>query len=144
MAEVISGVGVFWGLGSSLTATGTGIGTFLPQGADFDVEADVVEVSDYKGETVATAFHNDRDMLRLEVIPTGSTIAAARSAGTLPRPGAVVTVVDTIDTQIAGATSTAYQFMRGTKVKSNKDVMKLRFELRRFRANDVTATVAAS
>lgn len=148
MAEIITGVGVVWGLGSSLGATnsvtGTGIGTSLKQGADFDVESDVVEVSGYDGETVATAFFNDRDLLKLEVIPTGATIAAARSAGTLPRPGTVVTVVDTVDTQIAGATTTAYQFIRGTKRKTNKGAMVLNFELRRFKANDVTATVAAS
>lgn len=144
MAETISGVGVVWGLGSSLTATGTGIGTFLPQSADFDAESDNVEVPDRSGETVASVHYNQRELLRMEVIPTGATIALARAANIIPEPGTVVTVVDTIDAEIAGATTTAYELMRAGKRKSNKDVTKLVFEMRRFKANNVTATVAAS
>lgn len=146
MAETISGVGVVWGLGSTLTATdaASGIGTFLPQSADFDAEADNVEVPDYRGETVASIHYNQRELLRMEVIPTGATIALARAANIIPTPGAVITVVDTIDTEIAGATSTAYELIRAGKRKSNKDVTKLVFEMRRFKANNVTATVAAS
>jgi hypothetical protein len=144
MAEAISGVGVVWGLGSSLTATGTGIGTFLPQGADFEVDSEEATVQDYKGETKVEIFFDEKNMLRLEVVPSGSTIALARSANILPSPGAVVTVVDTIDTEIAGSSATAYLFISGSKRKSNKDVTKLNFVLKRFVANDVTATVAAS
>jgi hypothetical protein len=144
MAETIRGVGVVWGLGSDFSATGTGVGTFLPQGADFEVEADEVEIPDYKGETIGEIFLNEKNTLKMEVIPKGTTLALARAANVLPSPGAVITVVDTNDAEIAGATTTAYLFIRGSKRKSVKDVVKLNFELKRYVANDVTATVAAS
>jgi hypothetical protein len=144
MAETIRGVGVVWGLGSDFSATGTGVGTFLPQGADFEVEADEVEIPDYKGETIGEIYLNEKNTLKMEVIPKGTTLALARAANVLPSPGAVITVVDTNDAEIAGATTTAYLFIRGSKRKSVKDVVKLNFELKRYVANDVTATVAAS
>lgn len=144
MAESITGVGVVWGLGNSLTATGTGIGTFLPQEVGFDAEADEIEVHNYAGEVVADVWFNQRELLQMDVIPTGSTIALARAANIIPQPGAVVTVVDTIDTEIAGATTTCYIITRARKTKSNRDVSKVRFEMKRYKANDITATVAAS
>jgi hypothetical protein len=146
MAETLVAVAskaVFWGLGASLTATGTGMGTFLPQGADFDTESEVVEVPDYKGETVAAVFFNPVDMFKLEVVPTGTTIALAKAAAVLPAPGAIITVVDTDDTEVAGATTAAYVFMRGTKRRSNKGVVTLNFELKRWTANGVSTVISS-
>lgn len=143
MAETIRGIAVFWALGSSLTATGTGMGTFLPQSADFDVMADIdVKIPDYKGETIGRVFADQKQTLKLEVIPTGATIAAAQAASILPVPGAVITVVDTVDTEVSGTQSGKYLFIRGSKRRSNTDVVKLTFELEQYVASDVTATVS--
>ncbi len=142
MAETIRGVGVVWGIGSDFAVTATGMGTFLPQGVDFDTDAEEVEIADYKGETVGEIFFNEKDTLKMEVIPKGTSIALAKAANILPSPGAVVTVVDTNDTEIAGATTTAYLFIRGSKRKSAKGAVTLNFELKRYIANNVTATIS--
>lgn len=141
MAETIRGVGVVWGIGSSFTATGIGIGTFLPQGVDFDTDAEEVEISDYKGETIGEVFFNEKDTLKMEVIPKGTSIALAKAANILPSPGSVVTVVDTDDTEIAGATTTAYLLIRASKRKTPKGVAVLNFEMKRYAANNVTGTI---
>lgn len=147
MAETLvakASVAVFWGLGSSLTATAaSGMGTFLPQSADFDVEADEVSVADYKGDTTAIVFFDQKETLKMEVIPTGSTIANAKIASILPAPGTIITVVDTDDTEVAGATTTAYVFIRGSKRRSNKDVCKLTFEMRRHISNSVSTIISS-
>ncbi len=146
MAETLvakASVAVIWGLGSSLTATGTGVGTFIPQSADFDVEAEEVSVSDYKGETTAVVFFDQKETLKMEVIPSGTTIALSKAASILPAPGTIITVVDTDDTEVAGATTTAYMFVRGSKRRSNKDVVKLTFEMKRYIANSVSTIISS-
>lgn len=142
MAVVNSGAAVFWGIGSSFTASGTGMGgtgaTLNPQSVDFDVKADIdVKIKDYKGESVARVLGDVNESLKLEVIPTADTIAHAKGASILPAPGAVVTIVDTDDTEVAGATTTAWQFIRGSKRRSNTDVVKLMFELERQTGVDI-------
>ncbi len=146
MAETLvakASVAVFWGLGASLAATGSGMGTYLPQSADFDVEAEEVSVADYKGETTAVVFFDQKEMLKMEVIPSSTTIALAKAASILPAPGTIITVVDTDDTEVAGATTSAYIFVRGSKRRSNKDVCKLTFEMRRHVANQVSTVISS-
>jgi hypothetical protein len=142
MAATIRGVGVVWGIGSSFNATATGMGTFLPQGVDFDTDSEEVEIPDYKGETVAEIFFNEKDTLKMEVIPKGTSTTLARAANILPSPGSVVTVVDTEDTEIAGATTTAYLFISGSKRKTPKGAVVLNFVLKRYVANNVTTAIA--
>jgi hypothetical protein len=144
MAETIRGVAVFWGIGSSFTASGTGIGASLrPQSVDFDVSAGVdVGIADYKGETIGRVMADLKETLKIEVIPTGATIAAAKAASILPNPGTVVTIVDTDDTEVAGVSTTAWLFIRGSKRRANNDVVKLTFELERMVANNITSTVS--
>jgi L-asparaginase/Glu-tRNA(Gln) amidotransferase subunit D len=150
MAETIKGVGVFWGIGSSFAMAGTGIPTtgtptLRPQSIDFGVEAERVDIADYKGETVGSVFFNQKQTLSIEVIPTAGTIANAKGASILPEPGALVTITDTVDTELSEAASQSgkYIFIRGSKRRSNKDVVRLTFELEQYLANDISGTVAS-
>lgn len=143
MAETVNGtVGVVWGLASG--ATGTGMGTFEPQSGTFDAESDEVEIKSKKGSTLTDIYYNFRHRYRLEVIPTGATIALARAANILPQPGAIITVTDTEDTEVSGTNSGKYILERASKAKSNTDASKLTFELKQWTENDVAVLVAAS
>lgn len=148
MAETVKGVGVFWGIGSSFAAAGTGISTtgsptLLPQSVDFDADSERVDIADYKGETVGAVFFNQKQTLRIEVIPTAATIANAKGAAILPEPGTLVTITDTADTEVSGTNSGKYIFIRGSKRRSNKDVVRLTFELEQFLGSDISTTIAA-
>lgn len=144
MAETVKGVGVFWGIGSSFAMAGTGIsGTHRPQSVDFDADSERVDIADYKGETVGAVFFNQKQTLRVEVIPTAATIAAAKTGSILPEPGALVTITDTADTEVSGTNSGKYIFVRGSKRRSNKDVVRLTFELEQYLGSDISTTIAS-
>ena len=138
--EVMTGVAVVWGL--STGATGTGMGTFLPQSSDFAVEGELIEVRNSSGEVIGQVHFNPKQTLSLEVIPTGASKAAAKTANILPLPGAVITVTDADDTEMTGVNTGKYIFLKGSKKKSNTDVTKLTFELMQYVNQDVTATVS--
>src|SRR4051812_126973 len=110
MAVTLTGVAVFWGIGASFAAAGTGLGgtgaALLYQSVDFDVEAaKTVEIENYQGETVGKVFANQKQNLKIDVIPSADTIAHAKSCSILPQPGAVVTITDTDDTEVSGTNS---------------------------------------
>jgi hypothetical protein len=146
MAATIAGAAVFWGIGSSFVASGTGISgtgvTLNPQSVDFATESESVEIPNYQGETVAKVYHNARETMTIVVIPSADTIAHVKSGAILPAPGAVVTIVDTDDTEVAGAVANnnAWRFVRGSKKRSNKNAVELTFEIERLVANDIGAS----
>lgn len=141
MAETINGTkAVVWGL--STTATGTGMGTFTTQSATFTVESDKVEIRDNKGAVITEIYYNQRQLLRMEVIPSSDTVANARLANILPSPGAIITVTDTEDTETTATNSAKYIFVRGEKQKSNTDATKLTFELLQYVENAVATAVS--
>lgn len=140
MAEVVTGKAVVWGLATGATATG--MGTFLAQSADFSVEGEMVEVRNAVGQVVGQVHFNPKQTLTMEVIPTGTTIADAKAANILPIPGTVVTVSDTVDTEVAGTNSGKYIFLKGSKKKSNTDVTKLTFEMMQYIDADITTTIS--
>src|SRR5690606_31411528 len=118
MAEVQVGtVAVVWGLATGATATG--LGTFKPQSSDFEVSSEVYRLRDGDGKTVNKTFYDASHRLTLRVVPYGSTISDARAANILPAVGAIVTVSDTRDTEIAGTHSGKYHFVSGKKTSSN-------------------------
>lgn len=139
MAEVQTGVAVVWGLATG--ATGTGMGTFIAQSADFAVEGELIEIRNIAGEVVGQVHYNPKQTLTMEVIPTGATKAAAKSANVLPLPGTVITVADTDDTEVSGTNAGKYIFLKGSKKKSNTDVTKLTFDLMQYVNQDVTTAV---
>ena len=146
MAETIKGAGVFWGIGTSFVAAGTGIGTTggtnNPQSVKFSVEAEKrIKVDNSQGETIAEAFANQMQKMTIDVIPTGTTIAIAKAQSILPEPGAVVTITDTDDPEAAALNSGKYIFISGTKNRSNGDVVKMTFELEQYVARDLSTTI---
>lgn len=141
MAEVQRGtLAVRWGL--SLTATGTGIGTFTTQSAGFTVDGEVAMLKGPLGSTKSEIHFDTKESLTLEVVPTGTTRQLAKDANVLPAPGAIVTVSDTEgalggDLEIAAGTAgngvgSEYIFVSGSKQESNTDWVKLTFNLRRY------------
>jgi hypothetical protein len=140
----IRGVGVVWGFGSDFAVTGTGIGTFLPTDLDFEVEAQRVEIPDYKGDDVANIWFNEKNRIRLNVRPKGATLDAAKAANIVPSPGTPAVVIETDDSQIEGAEETRYVVVRASKRKATNDAVSIVMELERAVANDITADVAAS
>lgn len=145
MAEQIRGSAVFWGIGSSFAASGTGIAgtgvTNLPQSVELEKKAEKdVRIENYRGECISRIFVDEMNALKVEVIPSADTIAHVKAGCFLPSVGALVTIVDTDDTQVAGTNSGKYLFISGTQRRTNNGAMVLTFMLEQFVANDVTAT----
>ena len=130
-----------WGLGS-FGMTGTAVGTFLPQSVDYSKTAKQVEIMDGAGETSGIVFHDFNNTLTAEVTVQSTTVAGITAAATLPAIGEIITVTDTADTEVAGATTTAYVLIDVRKQRTNSDVCKATFELRRNTANNIAQTVS--
>lgn len=143
MAEALRGVAVFWGVGSSFAYSGTGIvltnATHNPQSIDHATESETAEIPNYAGATVAKVFFNPKETMSIAVIPTATTIAAAKASSVMPAPGAVITVVDTDDTEAAGAAAgnNAWLLVRASKRRSNKAPLEMTFELERYLDSDL-------
>lgn len=146
MAQAQRGKAVFWGIGSSFVYSGTGIvlttAVHNPQSVDQAVDAEKAEIPDYKGETVARVYFNETETMTIQVIPTADTIAAAKATSVMPSPGAIVTVVDTDDTEAAGSpgSSNAWLLERASKRRSNKGPLEMTFELYRNVSNNLGVT----
>jgi hypothetical protein len=144
MAETINGTrGVVWGIATGLSGTGV-TSSFLPQSLQFGAEADEAEVRNGRGDVVTDIFYNQRQTITIEVIPSDTTVALSRTANVIPKPGAIVTVTDTEDTELAGTNSGKYICVRASKSKSNTGPTAISMELKQYVDNDVAAAVAAS
>lgn len=132
-----------WGLGD-LDATGTGIGTFEPQSGSFGKEADSKSLMDANGDTFIKVFKNQKKTLSLTVIPTGATLALAKSANILPSPGTIVTVTSTDDAEIDSDHGGRYILESASKSLSNNNEVTLTFELEQPTTNDVAQDPPAS
>jgi hypothetical protein len=142
MAETINGtLGVVWGIATGLS--GTGVTTsFAAQSLQFSAESDEAEIRNGKGQTVTDIFYNQRQTITIEVIPTGTTIANARSANIIPPPGAVVTITDTEDAELAGTNVGKYICVRASKSKSNTGATSISMELKQYVENDVAVLIS--
>jgi hypothetical protein len=141
MGATVKGLGVVWGLATASTAT-FGAGA-LVQSANFGVEADVAEIRNSVGDVAALVFHNQRQTLSVEVIPSAATIANAQAASILPEPGTLVTITDASDTEVAGTHTGKFVCMSATKAKTNTGVNVLTFNLTQWVANDLSATIGS-
>lgn len=142
MAETIVGTrGVVWGIATGMS--GTGVTTsFAAQSLQFSAEADEAEIRNGKGQVVTDIFYNQRQTITIEVIPTGATIAAARTANIIPTPGAIITITDTEDTEISGTNAGKYICVRASKSKSNTGATSISMELKQYVENDVAVAVS--
>lgn len=130
--------GVVWALATGVSATG--LGTCQVQSADYGVESDLKEIKGIDGDTKCIVFSDPKETMSIEVVPSGATISAAKSASILPAPGADVTITDTDDSEVAGSTGTSnrWHFISGTKRKTNDGEVRLTMTLRRYAADLVT------
>lgn len=135
----IKGAGVVWGLATTISGTGVGTG-MLVQSVNFGVEAENVETKNAVGDTKSITYYNHKQTLTIEVVPSAATIADARTANILPLPGALVTVADTVDTEVSGVHSGKYIFVSGSKNKSNVGVTTLTMNLMQFVETDLSTS----
>lgn len=134
----ITGFGVVWSLGTTITATG--IGTNQLQSVDYGLESDVKELKGADAATKCIIFSDTKENMTIEVIPSGATIALAKAANVIPAIGADVTIVDADDAEIAGSpgATTRWHFLSGTKRKTVDGEVRLTFVLRRYETDLVT------
>ena len=130
MASVQKGTfGVVWGLGTTVSASG--LGTCTVQSVDFGVETKKKEIVSSDGETRCVVYHDQQDAITIEVVPSGATIAAAKTAGAsgLPAIGADVTITDSDDSEVAAST---WVFEGGSKRKTVDGEVRVTMNLRKF------------
>lgn len=134
--------GVVWALVTGVSATG--LGTCQVQSADFGVESDLKEIKGADGDTKCIIFSDSKESLTIEVVPSGATIAAAKTASILPVPGADVAITDADDSEVVGSAgaSNRWHFISGSKRKTIEGEVRLTMTLRRY-ATDLP-TIAAS
>jgi len=144
------GLGVFWGVdGVSFTGmTGTPTGEF--QSAEISTTADEKLIRDGDGDVIACVYYNNTRTLDLEVIPTGSTLAAAQLSADnfLVASGTVIVVADTesveTDTAVGGGAAGEYLLRESSISRSNEGEARISMSLYRSDINDLTNAVAAS
>lgn len=130
---------VVWGLTTG--ATGTGVGTFTTQSADFAVKSEKAVLKNERGATITEIYFDPSQTLKMEVVPTSTTLALAKAANILPVPGTIVTVTDADDTELTGTNSGKYLFQGGSKKKSNTGMTILTFELLQYMDNDTAVVI---
>jgi hypothetical protein len=96
MANVYTGVGIHWGVGSSGI---TSFGTFKLQTTDHTKKSKVEEITDGDGNTVGKVYYDLMEEGTFEYIPTG--VSSGSITPTLPNVGDKFTVTDTVYTQLA-------------------------------------------
>jgi hypothetical protein len=139
-AEIVKGTGVVWSTaGLSMSATGLYAAGKI-QSISYELNGDVVEVKDDNAAVAAVVLANDIENLTVEVVPTGSTIAAAVANFILPARGADVTITDTVDGEINSA---VFMFIDGSKNRTVDGVGTLTMNIRRYGAATLS-TIAAS
>jgi hypothetical protein len=143
--SIQKGTGIVWSLVTALS------GTVFASGIVESVEYELMPETDEKtygadGKIKNRTFSDVTERITVTVIPTGATIAAAKSSNVLPAIGADITVTDADDTEIAGSGSSdgtgTYIFVGGNKSKQIRGKGTLRMTLDRHETH--LATVAAS
>ena len=121
MAEIQRGAGVVWGITSTGFNTGTAYTSsqWLPQSEEAGREADSEETRDGAGEVINRTTFNQRQTLSLTIIPSGTTIANAKTASVLPTPGSELKVIDTDANVGAGSPGTSYEVQSSQLSKTN-------------------------
>ena len=146
--SVQKGTGLVWSLpGFSLSGTGV-YGAGIVQSVAYSRGGERSDVKGADGVTVTKVFFDGKETLTVEVIPSGTTIAAAKGNAILPARGADVTVDDSDDTEqvITGSGSGdgtgTYIFIEGSINKRVDGHVTLSMTLERGEKH--LATVAAS
>ena len=142
------GLGVFWGVNGVGFSSPTATGQF--QSVDLTTTADEKLIRDGDGDVIACVYYNNTRTLDLEVIPTGSTLAAAQLSADnfLVASGTVIVVADTesveTDTAVGGGAAGEYLLRESSISRSNEGEARISMSLYRSDINDLTNAVAAS
>ena len=140
MAVTLKGKGVVWGAGGFTYTGGIASATTVSQGQSATLErsSDKGETRDGDGEVIAQQFYNAKKVFRVNVVPTGDTIGAARTSldAWAPAPGSLVTVADAASTVI----DDLYNVISSTVNKSNTDAANCDVEFEQYDANEVATT----
>jgi len=99
-SPVYRGVKVHWAVGSTGVS---GNGTFKLQSRDHNMGADSEVVQDATGFAVNKTYFNFNESATLEIVNTSSGTGGDLTP-TIPSPSDMLTITDTIYTQIAGTT----------------------------------------
>lgn len=134
-------IGVVWGISTTNpTVGGGGVGILRQTGQSYTEDAEMVEHRDTDGDVIGLTHFNQTQTLELDVYPAGTTLANARTAlVNMPSPGDLVTLVDSTDTDIAGA----YIVMSAAKNKSSTDKVSFRLSLKRYSAFTASAPITS-
>lgn len=128
--------GVVWSYGDT-AVTGTGISTHNLQGTNYTLGSQQKRILGADSVPATRVFYDTLERITIDVIPTGATIAAAKTANVLPSVGGDVEIASTADTEIAGtvAGNTKWHFIGGTKRMTVDGEAVLTFELERDEAD---------
>ena len=109
MSVLHRGIVVVWGITTGSAATpgqitlGSGVGDIVTQSVNNDAK-NLEHLNPTTGELKGLTFFDDRRVVELEVVPSGPTLTAARSAANAcPTPGSVITLADSVFTNVFGA-----------------------------------------
>jgi hypothetical protein len=154
MAVTLKGVGAVWAVGS-LQFTGLVVTPITTteakyQSFDFERNASNAKLTNEVGDTVGEAYYDKTHSVRVTIIPSGASVAAARTnmVALLPEPGTAVTLVDP---EAAASTGTyygtdgrysgAYIVDRARNSRSSTGFATIELEMHQNTENDCSATI---
>ena len=142
MAVTLKGKGLIWGVGG-LTCTGIiAAAKNRLQTADFTQDASFAALEDESGEVAGGVFFNKKYELELSVIPSDTTIAAAKTNldAILLAPGTLVAITDG-DSAVPGGNYMVSE--KGSKLRrTNKGMAIVDVSLIRYNA-DISTTISS-
>ena len=124
MANIYKGVGVHWGVVSS---GATAFGTMKLQTRDHTLRSEMETVRNADGVTEAKVYYDPTQEATFEYIPSGASGGAITP--TLPAIGDVVTVTDSVYTQVA---ATNWLVDDVSTRSSNTGVMRVTVRMSRY------------
>lgn len=143
MAEAQRGtVAVAWGITSSITGSGLGT-TMTIQSGTFKKESEAFETKNGIGQTVNKTFFNFKQTYSLAITPTADTLAHAKQYNIVPKPGNIITVADTDDTEVSGTNGGKYLVLSASKSKDNSKPNDFTVELEQFVDTDIAVAPGA-
>lgn len=118
----------------------------LNQSTTYNREADEQEIRDADGEVVNLTIYNARDVIDIEVIPIGATLAAAKANNVSPTYGELVTVTDESSGghgQVPGANGGNYICVGASQTSTNTGEVRISMSLRAY-STDISSNATAS
>lgn len=143
MSATIKGVGIVWSVGGVTFTAGivSATNASLPQSLTFTRGSEKSEIKDNGGTIRTQVFHGFKKTLSITVVPSGTSVANARSSqdAHLIAPGTTVTVVDDSGTLI----DASYNLISSRLNRSVDGVAAIDLELEQGdESNDLTTAVS--